>query len=612
MASIFSKTLPGLTVTLWAVLASAQEVPPDTIVVTASRVPQELRTIGSSVSVITSAEIDRFQERFALDALATTPGLDTARTGPAGGTASVFLRGDDSFHTLVLIDGVPVNDPSGTQSAFDFGRLLATDIERIEILRGPQSTLYGGDAVGGVVSVTTKQPTDGFHASGLAEFGSFGTRLFAGRLAAGQADAGAYLSVSQLNTDGFPAADERFGNHVNDGLEATQATAGGHVDPTDWLHLDVAVRSADSEAGYPNSFGPAGAPIDAPNEARTHERSGRVSATTTLFDGGFSGTLSVMDSVIRRHTLDTSFGEDIFDGERRKAEYLATVKPRDWLGAVAGLSWQQDRARSTFDMFRTTITRAGFGELQLQPIADLYLTAGGRIDDHSAFGPFRTYRVTAAYRIEATGTKLRGAVGSGFRAPSLFELYDAFSGNPALRPESSRGWEAGFDQAIVAGLDVKATYFDQHVDNRIDFNFTTNRYFNVGHARSRGVELEADADLTHALTVRAVYTYDQAQNLDTGTPLLRRPRHSASLIAAWQATDALDLTARLHAVSRRFDTGGHALSGYGLADLGLSYAVLPELTLEGRIENITDARYEEVYGYGTAGRSVHGGVSVAF
>jgi len=613
MTSRISGSVYGVLLALSAsgVSLADESVPQEEIVVTASRVPQSLRTVGSSISVITSEEIDRFQERFVLDALNTTPGLSSVRAGPPGGTGTVFLRGADNFQTMVLIDGVPVNDNSAPQSLFDFGRLLSADIDRIEVLRGPQSTLYGGDAVGGVVNVITKKSSPGLHASGLAEGGSFGTRTFAGSVSGGVEGATAYLNVSQYNTDGFPAADERFGNHMADGLETTAVTAGGHLAPTEWLAFDLALRSADSEAGYANGFGPAGRPSDEPNEARTRERSGRLAATTNFFDGGFSGTLSFADSVTRRHSLDFQFGESTFTGERRKAEYLATGKPLDWLSLVGGLSWQQDRAHSVFDAERTTITRAAFGEIQAEPLPDLFLTAGGRIDDHSAFGPFRTYRVTAAYLLGETGTKLHAAVGTGFRAPSLFELYDAFSGNAKLRPEESRGWEAGVDQD-VAGVTLKATFFNQRTDNRIDFDFTTFRYFNVGHARSRGVEFEADAQPLPELTIRGVYTYDLAQNLDTGSRLLRRPMHSVSLMAAWQATDALDLTLKLRGVGSRIDTGGHVLTGYATADIGAQYAVTQNLTVEARIENISDTRYEEVYGYGVAGRAVYGGLSVRY
>jgi vitamin B12 transporter len=589
---------------------------PETIVVTASRLPQDIRTVGSSISVITSDEIDRFQERFLLDALDTTPGLSSAQAGPPGGTASVFLRGADSYQTMVLIDGVPVDDPSGTQSAFDFGRLLATDIQKVEILRGPQSTLYGGDAIGGVINITTARKTDGFAASGFAEGGSYGTRTFAGNVSGGVDNLSGYLNATQYNTTGFPAADARLGGHLPDGLETTAVTGGGHLTAADWLGFDLALRSADSEAGFAGSSFKLGRPIDSPNEARTHERSERLSAVTSFFDGGLTGTLSVMDSTTRRHSLDFVYGPSIFDGERQKAEYVATGKLSEWLTFVAGASWQADLAHTSYDTRHSTTTDAGFGEFQAQPIENLYLTAGGRIDSHSAFGDFETYRVTAAYRIEQTGTKFHAADGTGFRAPSLYELYDTYSGNKLLTPEKSQGWEVGIDQSLASftGLNamLKATYFDQQINNRIAYSSATFRYFNSGHTMAQGVELEADITPVKSVELRAVYTYDRTKDLSTGLEALRRPLDSGALIAAWQATEALDLTLKLNAVGQRLDSGGHNLSGYAKADIGAQYTPMPHVTLEARIENIADTHYEEIYGYGTPGRSVYGGVALKY
>jgi vitamin B12 transporter len=584
----------------------------ETIVVTASRIPQDIRTVGSSVSVITSQDIAQFQERFVLDALTAVPGLDSAQNGPRGGTASIFMRGADSYQTMVLIDGVPVNDPSGPESAFDFGRLMSADIQRIEVLRGPQSTLYGGDAVGGVVNIITSRKTDGFNASALAEGGSYGTRTFAGNIAGGTEKFGGYLNVTQYNSDGFPAADEKFGNRLADGLNTTQVTGGGHLTPSDWLSIDLALRSADSEAGYAGSNFLLGRPVDAPNESRTHERSGRLAATTSFLDGDLTGVASMTESTTRRNLLDSQFGDSVFDGERRKAEYVESGKILNGLTFVGGLSWQEDLAHTSYDVPHETITRAIFGELQAQPITDLYLTAGGRMDDHSTFGDFDTYRITAAYFIDGIGAKLHGAVGTGFRAPSLYELFDSFSGNPKLQPETSQGWEAGIDQKIGSTLTVKATYFDQKINNRIDFNPVTFVSFNNGHTTAQGVELEADFSPISSVNIRAVYTYDRTKDLATGQELLRRPQNAGSLMAAWQATDALSLTAKLRGVGDRLDSGGHVLAAYATADLGAQYAVTPQLTIEARIINISDTRYEEVYGYGTPRRSAYGGVAFKY
>ena len=584
----------------------------ETIVVTASRVPQDVRTVGSSISVITADEINRFQDRFARDALTTTPGLDLAQSGGPGGNGSLFLRGADSYQTMVLIDGVPVDDPSLPEGAFDFGRLLATDIQRIEILRGPQSTLYGGDAVGGVINIITSRKTQGFSVSTLAEGGSFGTSLFSGNVSGGIDKISGYLGVTRYDSTGFPAADVRFGNHLPDGLETTQITGGAHLTATDWLSFDLALRSADSEAGYPGTDFTFNVPVDSPNEARTHQRSGRLSATTSFFDGDLTGVLSIMDSVTRRHTLDYLYGETNFDGERRKAEYVLSGKLVSWLTFVSGLSWEEDLAHTSYDERRGTITRAVFGEFQAQPVENLYLTAGGRVDDHSTFGDFGTYRLTAAYYVEATGSKLHAATGTGFRAPSLFELYDSFSGNPLLQPETSRSWEFGVDQEIGKIATLKATYFDQSISDRIDFNPVTFVSFNSGHTSAQGLEFEADLNPTSSIQIRAIYTYDFTKNLATGAQALRRPRHSGSLIAAWQATDALDLTLKLRIVGPRIDYGGVPLASYATADLGAQYELSPNLTLETRIQNISDTRYEEVYGYGTAGRSVYGGVSLKY
>lgn len=608
------------------VLALLAAAAADEIVVTAARAPQSAVETGQAVAVLDRDLIEQRQSVIVSDLLAQTPGVAVSRNGGVGGFTGVRIRGAEAEQTLVLIDGVKVNDPSSPGGGFDFANLLADNIARIEVLRGPNSVPWGSQAIGGVVNIITARPTAEPMLTVRVEGGSFGT---AQAVANGSFTAGpvaASLGGGYFTTDGISAA--RVGTE-RDGYERYAANGRIEVALTDSIAIDLRGYfdhgRTDLDGGFPHL-------IDTPDFSTIQELFGYAGVRATFLDGRFVNRAAFTIGDVNRDNFDPSFGSApsfIARGRVERFEYQGDLKATDWARIVFGAESERSRFGDGASVFRTGID-SFWGELIVKPVAPLTLTGGIRYDDHRDFGGHTTFGGNAALDLGAT--IVRASYAEGFKAPTLFQLRSDF-GNPALQPETARSVDVGVEQRLIGdALSGSVTWFHRRTRNQIDFTpcradiaicadgarpFGT--YDNIARARASGVEVAFDLRPTDTLRINAAYTYVDAENRTPGNPdfgkaLLRRPKSSVALNADWRAPFGLSLGGTLRQVSDSADRNAFGervrLDGYVLADLRAAYPVSERFEIYGRIVNLFDARYETVLDYNTPGRAAFAGVRV--
>ncbi len=573
------------------------------VVVTATIVPSRLSD-QPDVRVIDRAEIDARQATFAADILATIPGVTVVENGAFGGVSSVRIRGATPDKTLVLIDGLPQNDASQPNGAYDFSSLELGDIQRVEVLSGPQSSLWGSDAIGGVIAFTTRE-IDGWQAN--AEGGSLGQ--VDGSVEVGRATTRWALGggASGFRTDGISKAD---GLGAQDPFWNWTANAYGRLTLSPSVSLDVHARYVDWKTEIDGFNAVTFAFGDTPGQ--TYAGHGWTGTARAIIDDpwGFRHTVTgglfdlARTSVYPQHPEDSS---SYWSG-RQDYRYLATRGGADdALGLAFGAERNASHASiSTGQGFNLGVT-SGFALARWRPAPPLTLTGSVRYDAPDAFRGQATGRASAALRLPA-GFAVEAAWGQGFKVPTVSEIACDFcfpaGASTNLKPEHADGW----DMALVWTSSDKRFYarvtgFELDVRDQIAFSPTFPfRYFNLAHTRSRGVELDADARLAASLTLEAGYAYVDARDLVAGGQLLRTPRNSGSLAlfwaqGPWRATFALrgegddaDVDPAAFIPARR--------PGFTVATLSGAYEIRPGLELTAKLDNVTDAHFQEVLGYG--------------
>jgi len=567
---------------------------------------------GSSLTVITSQQIAESRQTEVTEVLRGVPGLDVVQQGGPGGVTSVFLRGANSNHTKVLIDGIPVNDPGSAGRAFDFSMLSVDNIEQIEILRGPQSTLYGSDAIGGVIHVITKRGEGPLSLGANLMGGSYGTRREAIHASGGTERYHYSFGASYLESDGFSQAARRLGNTEKDGLRDANFSGRAGWTPTAGFDVDYVFRYLDQDAAIDDVDFVTG-PIDAfHRQLRTTAFFNRVQTRLVLLDGFWEQKSAFHLADYERLDTNPGFYDPQFLGQSRTFEFQNNFRLGDDHILTVGFDYLGEDGGIHALSERTQHQSGIYVQDQISLAEQWSLTGGFRWDDHSSAGTADTYRVTSLYRVGATGTDFHGSIGTGFRAPALEERFNSWVGNPDLLPETSFGWDCGVRQALFGErLVVDGTYFRNDFRNLIEFFATgpfTGELRNVGSAFSSGVELTAQWKLTPCTTLSTDYTYTFTEDRATGLELQRRPRHKAAvrlLRRFWydQARLYLDLVY----VGPRRDAA-YTLGEYYLLDLAASYRLSRSCELFARIDNLLDEDYEEVFGYETAGISAFGGV----
>ena len=576
------------------------------VIVSATRTPISEEQVGSSISVITADDTERHQLRTVSAAIDATPGLTFNQTGGLGQPSSVYIRGSKTEHVKIYIDGIPLNDPTVTAGYADLAHLTCDNIEQIEVLRGPQSTLYGSDAIGGVINIRTKRgagkPT--FFAD--LEAGSFNTVRTAAGSSGGNDLADYAVSISRTETDSYSALN---GSKENDGYKNTTLHARIGVHPLENAGLDVTVRHIDTEGDY--DTGTAADPI---SRFDTDETLLRTEGRLELFDGLWKQTAGISLRTIDRD-YTTSFGPYDYEGKTIGADWQNDILLNDMNLLTAGLEWEQENYKDSFGGKHNDESIGLFLQDQIFFTDNLTATAGIRHEEHQKAGSADTFRLTGTYRIEPTGTRLKASAGTGFRAPSLYQLYAPYgTGNDSLKPEKSRSWEIGFEQAIIENkLSAGSTFFRNHLQNTISYDYGTWSYTPSSDVDTQGIETFIDWMPTDTVTVHLNHTWLDIDDKDPARYAeLLKPAHEINAQLDIQATDKLNLFLRGSFTGSREDSTGAKMNEYLTLDLGGGYQLTTNVLLYARIENITDTDYELVSSYGTAGISAYAGAKLTF
>jgi vitamin B12 transporter len=583
--------------------------PLDEVVVTATRLPTIVADTPGA-RVIDRRTIERRGAVFAADILGDVPGLSVVRSGAFGGVAQVRMRGAAPGKTLVLIDGVPVNDAAEVNGAFDFSGLELSDIERIEVLSGPQSSLWGSDAIGGVIAFTTRD-LDGLALE--AEAGSFDT--IRGRLAAGVSTDryGFGAWISRFDTDGISAADEADGNPEADGFASTTAGARGRYAFSGTASVDGAVRWTDSEVALDGYPAPAFVLADTADRQTVEQGSGFARLRLEAF--GVSHQLSVSASDIRRDTV--SAFPSTFEADRQAYRWQAD-------GEAAGIAFVIGAEREETEGSLSTGLTEDFGvssafvTARVEPVDRLSLSGAVRFDDTDDFGSKTTGRVSAAYDAGA-GLTLSAAWGTGFKAPSISQAVCDFCFSsqpfPVLRPETATGLEAAIGWASAGGrFEGRATLYRLEVEDQITYVFDPatfdSYYVNVAETATDGVELEGRVRLGGGFDLDLAWAWTDARDETTGARLLRVPEQAGSATLGWSG-ERLSAALTVRGESDQDDAGG-VREAFVAASLNGSYVLTDTVTLTARIENLADERYQQVFGYGEPGRSAYVGIRLRY
>ncbi|MGE0024756.1 MAG: TonB-dependent receptor plug domain-containing protein, partial [Hyphomicrobium sp.] len=474
--------------------------------------------------------------------------------------------------------------------------------------------------------IETKAATKpGFSMSGGVEGGEYGT--FNGAAMVGYAatdGSNISLTVQGVDTNGFSAASSGI---EDDGYRNLTISGRGEYILSPAAKLFFAARTLDADGDF-DGFDPVSfLPADAPMTLETVQHAGRTGIDISLFDGAFQSTFAIQGTKISRDEFNTGVRTSWFEGDRVKGEYKGVLRFNDSLSLLAGADWEETGMENLLVSRATADISGAYAQLMAEPIDGLVLTGGARRDDHSTFGEFDTYRLTAAYLVPGTDTKLRASRGTGFRTPSLDELFGVYDfglgpfdyGNPDLQPEESTSWDAGIEQGFWSGrLKLGATYFEIDTDNLIVFDFGCGfgapvcNFNQPGVTQRNGVELSAAAIVPEGLTVTAGYTYTDTETAD-GERLTYVPRHNFVVGFDAQPIDKVDLNVTVKYLADSIHSVGPPaveLDDYVLVSAKASYEVIPGWKAYVRGENLLDEDYETILGYGTAGLSVYGGLSM--
>jgi vitamin B12 transporter len=617
--------------------AAAQEAPPEEmtlgpVVVTATRLPTPESEVASSITVITAEEIEQKQERTLPDVLADVPGLNVVQTGGPGGTTSVYMRGTNANEVKVLIDGIDAGDPSSPDGSFNLANILTSDIARVEVLRGPQSGLYGADAIGGVINIITKAGSGPPSLGGSMETGSFGTFSQYVNASGSTGRFNYAFNVAHFSSDDTPVTPPGLvltGRPVNtDSYDNVTLSTRLGYDLTDNFGLGLVARYINSDYHFTEDdfLGPEALPTI----GTTQELFTRGTAHLSLFDGRFDETLGLAYTGYHNRYDDPN-AATIFEGND-PSDYNGGRVKLDWqgnlilmpsqtltLGAEHEYDWLDDSSGAAAHYTND----AGYIQLQSSWSDRLFDTVSLRYDDNSQFGGKATYRFAPAYLIPETGTKLKATIGTGYNPPSLDELYDNypqfdFYANPNLKPETSIGYDAGFEQALLnQRVDFGVTWFHNNITNLITINDTGTSYANIGKATTYGVESFVAVQPWQPLKLRADYTCSIAEDDILHQELLRRPKNKATLTAHWQVNAPLSLTATILYVGPWIDTdrdatvSGIPANAYTLVNLAASYDLGHGVTAFGRIDNLLNRQYQDPLGFDHPGLGIYVGLRLA-
>jgi len=627
---------------------------PSEVVLTADREPEPISRTGSSIGVIKGEALATSNPGSLVDVLRTVPGVDVTESGGPGSTTNIRLRGANTGQTLVMIDGIRVNDPTAASGDFDFSMFAPSAIERIEVLKGPQSALYGSDAMGGVVNIITKKGSGPAQFNVRTEGGSYGTAVTNGSLIGSSGPWSYAFTGGGQHSNGFsrfgyriPPLEAKFGPLERDGFDRVGGSARVGYDAGEGVRLETGMLSSFTRSAYDQSSGTF---PDTPSTATRLLEQVWAKATVDTLDGVLTHSLNVFETHIDRSFDDvtykinklpqntTSIVSD-FIGNSAGAEYQGNLK----MGPLGSLIFGTRAQHETADTFATNLlpkpgprtpqlaatqdANSMFALWQL-PIGErLNVTMGGRVDDVVNVARFETWRTTVAYAIAETGTRFHASAGTGAKAPTLFQLYDPVNGNAGLSPEQSFGYDAGVDQTLFNGrVVVSLTGFANNFVNLINFVSATPAtpcpgvtqtqcYINVARAETDGLEVGTNVIiLPGLLKFNAAYTYLHAEDLTTGLTLARRPKNLARFALTITPTEQWLIEPRVLTVSKRFSGSGQTsqVDAYTRVDLYTEYKIDKTWKVFARGENVLNEHYQEVFNFGTTGPAAYAGFNATW
>ncbi|THD34832.1 MAG: TonB-dependent receptor [Sphingomonas sp.] len=595
------------------------------IVISSTGVAELSDRVGQAVTVIDRDTIERRQTVALSDLLATTAGVTVTRNGGPGGFTAVRIRGAEGEQTLTLIDGVRVNDPSSPGGGFDFANLLAGSIDRVEVLRGPNSVPWGSQAIGGVVDVITTKPRYGLQARGNIEYGSFDSVTANAGVSGRSGIFSGALDAGYLRTDGISAA---ANGTERDGYRQYGATGRIGVDLSDDVGIDVRAYYADSRVENDGFPAPAYVLADTPEYSTAKEFYGYAGLHAKAFGGAVSNRLGFAIADIDRDNFAspvTRAKTSLARGRTERFEYQGDWQVADPLRLVLGAEHERTRFRAqSFGAFGSNDAHASwttsvYGEAIVTPLDRLTLTGGVRYDDNRDFGGHTTFGANAAYNFG--GTTLRASYAEGFKAPTLYQRFAAFYGVPTLKPESAQSYDLGISQTFLGErLRAEVTWFHRDTINQIDFDPATFTYANIARTRAEGAEVELEIKPVDGLTVSGNLSYIDATNRAPGAlfgrSLLRRPKLASNISVDYRLPVGLSLGATVSLVGDSIDVDDFGnrvpLDGYAVAGVRAEMPIGKRFAVYGRVDNLFDAKYQTVRGYGTPGRAAYGGVRLRF
>jgi vitamin B12 transporter len=614
------------------------------VVVTATRTAQPLDRTGSAMSVISAEDLATQQTLFVSDALAQTPGLSVTRNGGPGQTTSLYIRGAEAGESLILVDGIRINDPSAPDGEAVLGDLLVNNINRIEVLRGPQSTLYGSDAIGGVVNVLTQrggpQP---FQGSLEAEGGTYDTYRLNGAAhgSVGALDYGG--AMNYYDTRGISAACACDGNTEPDGYRNFGATVNLRYHASDALSIDLRGFYTKSRTDFDGYVPPNYTFQDDPEFGRNQLLAGYAAATLSLLDGRVTQRIALVGSDSDRRFYGVFAPDPPYtftpvenfyaQGGATRAEYQGVIEA----DATDEITYGAETQLSTINTYSiddtSPVPTTGrdrltgyYGQWQSTLAQQLTLIGGLRYDDDQEFGAHTSYKLAGAWRLGDGATVLRANYGNGFKAPTLYQLFSSYSDPLAsLQPEKATGWEVGLDHDLLdKRVRASLTYFSRSEHDLIDFDqcFTSDPgcvlrplgyYFNVDRAHVRGVETGLLAHPAGGWSAWLNYTNLTAIDELTGLDLARRPHVTGNAGLSWSSKTGSSLGASYGYTGARFDDAANTVPLVGAENVSVygSYGLGGGSQLLVRIDNLFKNRSEPAAGYGYLGQAIYAGVRLA-
>ena len=569
----------------------------ENITIRSTRIPAGAKDIGSSLYIISEDQIKARGFKDAIDAISSAPGVTSKQNGSFGGVGTIRIRGASSSQTLVLVDGVPVNDSSSPAGGYNFEYLNTSNIQSIEVLKGSQSTLWGSDAIGGVINIYTKQPeSTSFGAS--AEIGSFGLKRGSADINFAGSNSRFRVSTSKTSVDGISKADEKDGNSEDDGFESESYSMSGSID-LDSLILKGSLSYMESQVEY-DSYGFATGVQDGDERSNTDEFIGSISAFFDLFDDKLQNSIFISQSDINRDYYSNgsfSFGAE---GKRELIRYQGNIEVNEFNKVAFGLESEESKV----DADESTID-GSFLLYEFRPNSKIIISTGIRNDDHEGFGSKTTRRISGTFK-PSDNLIIRSSWGEGFKVPTIFQstyfCCGATSANSSIRPETSTSYDFGFELFFnEMNSNFSITYFDQDINDQINFSFGVGGYENIDKVNSEGFEIALDYQILKLMSLYLNYSYiDSVDGNGSSLFYVAKDSGEAGLIYEPNNSFSGSIIARYN---------GSESSSYGKIDSWIRFDVNGSYKLSGtnelyfRIENLLDEEYQQIFGYGTPERS---------